>query len=204
MDYIESISAQPPEYLSQLERETYLKILSPQMISGNMLGRFLSCISKIKQPRLIVEIGMFTGYSALCLWEGLSKDGEMHTIEMNPEHVYLAKKYFKLAHADEQIKVHVGNAKTTIETLPDQIDLAFIDANKKENDTYYEALIPKMSKGGIILIDNILWSGKVIDERNLDETTILIRAFNKKVKNDNRVDIVQIPLRDGLTMAIKK
>ena len=191
------------DILKELERETNAKILMPRMVSGHLQGEFLSFISKLIQPKAILEIGTYTGYSAICLAQGLLNDGKLHTIDVNEELEDFAKKYFAKAGLENKIVMHVGKALDIIPTLNTDFDLIFIDADKSNNLNYYEMCINKMKSGGVILIDNVLWSGKVVEDK-LDKDSQTIDAFNKYVKNDIRVEKVMVPLRDGILMVRKK
>lgn len=201
--YCASHSSAPPVYLQQLERETHLKTLAPQMLSGPLQGRFLSLISKLMRPGRILEIGTFTGYSALCLAEGLTENGELHTIEANPELAWLIRKYVQASPFAQQIQLHIGQAQSVIPTLPGMFDLVFMDAGKLDYPIYYDLVIDRMSAGALLIADNVLWSGKVIDtEKDID--TRSLDAFNKRVLADERVETLLLPLRDGLMLARKK
>lgn len=201
--YCENHTSLPDPVLYELERETYLKIMSPQMISGRTQGRFLEFISNMLSPKAILEVGTFTGYAAICMARGLATDGVLHTIEVNPELKWIAQKYFAKANLESKIKYHNADARELIPTLDLQFDLIFIDAAKKENDLYYEMLLPKLSPKGYLMIDNVLWSGKVVrDEQDAD--TQLIMNFNQKVQKDERVKNIMLPLRDGLMLVRKK
>ena len=202
-DYCQRHSSPPSATLLALERETYLKTLAPQMLSGALQGRFLAMLSRIMQPQQILEVGTFTGYGAHCLAEGLPSTGHLHTIEGNPEIVYLIHKHLRAAELDEKVTVHQGDAKLIIPTLPGNFDLVFLDANKREYDHYFDALADRMNPGGIILADNVLWSGKVVSGEN-DQDTQILDAFNKKVLADDRFNNLILPLRDGLMMAQRK
>ena len=201
--YCEAHSTPPSEVLYQLERETYLKALSPQMISGRVQGKFLSFLSQMIKPKRILEVGTFTGYAAICLAQGLTKDGILHSIEINPELAYIIKKYIKEARLNEKIQLHIGDAKDIIPALNTTFDLVFIDAAKLENSDYFNLVINKVNPGGILLVDNVLWSGKVVHQEN-DKHTRVIDAFNKMIQNDERVENVLLPIRDGLMMIRKK
>lgn len=203
LDYCEQRSSPQSDILYQLERETHLKTLSPQMLSGHLQGRFLALLSKIKQPKAILEVGTFTGYAALCLAEGLAPGGVLHTIEINPEMEYLIRKYVEKAGLQEKIKLHIGDAAVVIPELEVSFDLAFIDAGKRYYEQHYELVMEKMNPGGVILADNVLWSGKVI-QQEFDEDTEGIRAFNERVQQDERVENVLLPVRDGIMVMIKK
>lgn len=201
--YAESMSTSEPDYLKDLERETYLKMLSPQMLSGHHLGRFLSIISTLVRPKTIVEIGTYTGYATLCLCEGLEPDGMIHTYEINHETEWLFKKYLARTPYDKNITQTIGDALDHIPQLDEGIDLSWIDADKKLNNQFYESILAKTRKGGLIMIDNTLWSGKVMDD-DKDETTQAIHDLNKKLSTDERVTTVLIPIRDGITLVSKR
>ncbi len=195
-------SQNEPELLQQLFLETWQKALVPRMISGHFQGRVLSMISKLIQPVSILEIGTYTGYSALCLAEGLQKSGTLHTIDHNEELVYIQQKYFKKSPYSKNIKSYIGNALELIQNMDVKFDLAFIDADKENYSKYFFAIIDKMNKGGVILSDNVLWSGKVAEEPNpKDIDTTSLQAYNKLLKNDERVETVLLPIRDGLTIS---
>lgn len=200
-DYVAAHSDAEPELLAELNRETHLKVLQPRMLSGHLQGRVLSLLSKLIRPKYILEVGTYTGYSALCLAEGLQPDGELHTLDVNEELVPIQQKYFRRSAFGKQIKAHIGNALEIIPKLDHRFDLAFIDADKPNYPNYFDLILPKMNKGGIILSDNVLWSGKVIEKLNkLDKSTAAILAYNKKLKEDKRVETVMLPIRDGLTV----
>lgn len=201
-DYCEKHTTPPSDYLKELERETYLKTLAPQMMSGYLQGRLLSWISKMHQPHQILEIGTFTGYAALCLAEGLPANGHLHTIEVNEELAYLVHKYIRKAQFEDKITLHVGDAKTIIPKLKPTFDLVFIDAGKADNAYYYELMLNLIPSGGIILIDNVLWSGKVVQKKQ-DTDTRNINAFNLYVHQDKRVENILLPIRDGLILVKK-
>ena len=202
--YCEAHTSPQPPLLHQLERETHLKTLAPQMLSGHLQGQFLGMLSKIQQPRAILEIGAFTGYAAICLAQGLPEGGTLHTIEANPELEYLIRKYISLAGLDEKIHLHIGDAREVIPALPGPFDLVFIDAGKQDYGHYYDLVIDKVSNGGLIIADNVLWSGKVVSgEREQDQDAAAIHQFNEKVQRDDRVENIMLPLRDGLLIARK-
>jgi len=187
--------------LSRLNRDTHVKLLRARMVSGPLQGKILEFISKIINPARILEIGTFTGYSALCLAKGLQPEGQLDTIEINDELETFAKKYFQLSAHYQQIKQHIGDATDIIPQLPYTYDLAFIDGNKRQYISDYELVLQKMIPGGVILADNVLWSGKVVElDEPDDDYTRGIMEFNKHVANDNRVEKVILPLRDGLTL----
>ena len=201
--YSESHTTPDSDLLKSLIRETHLKTLAPRMLSGHLQGRFLSLISHLMQPKRVLEIGTFTGYSALCLAEGLAEDGILYALEANDELEHLIQKHVNESIFKDKIKVKIGNALEIIPTLPDTFDLVFIDAGKRDYPTYYDLVIDKVRKGGVIIADNILWSGKVVDEKK-DLDTRIIDDFNKKIHTDERVENILLPLRDGLMMARKK
>ncbi len=191
--------------LQELNRETWVKVLMPRMLSGHLQGRVLSMISKLKQPKTILEIGTYTGYSALCLAEGLLPDGELHTIDVNEELESMILKYVAKSAYAEQIKTHIGEALHIIPTLNKTWDLVFIDADKENYANYYDLVFERVNAGGIIIADNVLWSGKVLKEADpKDEETKALQEFNKKVSSDNRVESLLLPIRDGLMVLRKK
>lgn len=191
-----------PELLSRLSRETHQKVLQPRMLSGHYQGRLLSMISKIARPKSILELGTYTGYSALCLAEGLQKDGVLHTIDINEELKDLQKKYFDLSNFKNQIHQHLGNALHVIPNLDINFDLVFIDADKPNYPEYLELIINKVNPGGIILTDNVLWSGKVVERiKEDDESTRALIKYNKLVAEDNRLETIMLPIRDGLSIS---
>ena len=200
--YVENHSSAEPELLQELSRETHLKILQPRMLSGHFQGRVLSILSKMISPKYILEIGTFTGYATLCLAEGLSSDGILHTIDVNEELAEIQDKYFEKSPFRSQIVQHIGHALDIIPTLPNGIDIVFIDADKKNYPNYFDAVITKMKKDGIILSDNVLWSGKILEEvKNNDKHTQILLEYNKKINTDPRVESVLLPIRDGLTIS---
>lgn len=201
-DYIEKHSENEPKLLAALNKETYQKILLPRMLSGHFQGRVLSMLSKLIRPTNILEIGTYTGYSALCLCEGMQENGSLHTIDIKEELVDFQRKHFDKSPWGNQITQHLGEAIAIIPTLDLKFDLVFIDADKENYLIYYEMIIPKMNRGGIILSDNVLWSGKVVEpiEQNDVSTKILV-AYNAHLKNDPRVETVLLPIRDGLTVS---
>jgi predicted O-methyltransferase YrrM len=200
--YIANHSEDEPELLQELTRETHLKVIQPRMITGHFQGRVLSMLSKIIHPKYILEIGTYTGYSALCLAEGLQKDGELHTIEVNEELHPMQRRYFDKSGHGSQIHQHIGDALDIIPSLPQTFDLVFIDAQKVNYDAYFEAVIQKTRPGSIILSDNVLWSGKVVEPlQKSDKATEALLAYNQKLKEDKRVETVLLPIRDGLTLS---
>ena len=205
-NYVVNHSEDEPELLQELTRETYQKILQPRMLSGHYQGRVLSIISKLVNPKYILEIGTYTGYSALCLAEGLKIGGELHTIDVNEELVDFQRKYFNMSIYGNQIHQHLGNALEIIPKLNKTFDLVFIDADKDNYSKYFELIIDKLNTGGIILSDNVLWSGKVLDTKfkKEDTSTPALIEYNKLLKEDPRVETVVLPIRDGLTISRKK
>ena len=203
-DYCRRHSTPPPATLRTLERETHLKTLAPQMLSGALQGRFLTLLSRLKRPRLVLEVGTFTGYGAHCLAEGLAPDGHLHTIEGNPEPAYLIRKHLAAAGLEDRVTLHLGDALAVIPTLPYPFDLVFLDANKREYAAYFDAVADRVAPGGLLLADNVLWSGKVLDPAIDDEDTRALDAFNKMVLADERFEVVLLPLRDGLMVARRK
>ncbi|MEP2936921.1 MAG: O-methyltransferase [Gilvibacter sp.] len=201
-DYVVAHSDQEPALLAQLSRETGQKILQPRMLSGHYQGRVLSMISKLIAPKMVLEIGTFTGYSALCLLEGLAKDGQLHTLEKNEELEDFARKYFDLSGRGDAIKQHIGDAREILPSLGQGFDLVFIDADKTNYTTYLELILPKMNPGGIILSDNVLWSGKVIQPlQENDADTKALLAYNTMLKEHKQLETVLLPIRDGLTIS---
>lgn len=203
--YIVSHSEKEPELLQQLTRETYQKILQPRMLSGHYQGRVLSIISKLLNPKNILEIGTYTGYSALCLAEGMQASGELHTIDVNEELVDFQRTYFDRSNYGSQIHQHLGNALDIIPKLDKTFDLVFIDADKVNYPNYFNIIIDKLNTGGIILSDNVLWSGKILDStfKKDDFSTPALIEYNKLLKDDKRVETVLLPIRDGLTISRK-
>lgn len=200
--YVVNHTQKEPPLLSRLSRETYQKVLQPRMLSGHFQGRLLSMISKIANPATILEIGTYTGYSALCLAEGLQEDGILHTIDINEELEDLQKKYFGQSIYKDKIFPHLGNALAVIPKLDLKFDLVFMDADKPNYPSYFDLIIEKMNPGGIILTDNVLWSGKVVEEiKEDDESTIALIKYNKMIAEDNRLETVMLPVRDGLSIS---
>lgn len=200
-NYATAHSQTEPELLQQLNRETWNKVLQPRMLSGHFQGRVLSMISKLVNPKNIIEIGTYTGYSALCLAEGIKKDGALHTIDINEELHDLQRKYFNKSGYGKQIIQHTGNALEIIPKPDLNFDLAFIDADKDNYSNYFELLLPKMNRGGVILSDNVLWSGKVIEPIKKDDIdTPALIAYNKLLNTHPAVETVLLPIRDGLTI----
>jgi len=200
--YVTNHSENEPELLAQLNRETHQKILQPRMLSGHFQGRVLSMLSKIIHPTNILEIGTYTGYATLCLAEGLAENGSIDTLDIEEELVDFQRKYFDKSPWGAQITQHLGDALEIIPTLSKKYDLVFIDADKENYVNYFYLIVPMMNKGGIILSDNVLWSGKVLEEvKPNDITTKIILEYNELLKNDERVETVLLPIRDGLTVS---
>lgn len=193
------------QLLHGLNRETHAKILHPRMISGHLQGKLLTLISKMIQPEVAVEVGTFTGYASICLARGLKPGGVLHTIEINDELIEFASKYFLKAGLSTKIQQHVGDAREILSKIRGPVDLVFIDGDKDQYLSYYNMIFPNMKPGGIILADNVLWSGKVLERTSEnDKYTKGIKEFNTFIKNDERVEKVIIPIRDGLTLIRKK
>lgn len=204
-DYILSHSDPEPEYLAKVNRATHLKVINPRMLSGHLQGRVLAMFCRMMQPKRILELGTFTGYSALCMAEALPADGILHTIECDDELESFILQNFAESEHGKKICLHIGDALVEIKNIDETFDLVFIDADKREYLAYYEAVLPKLRSGGFILADNTLWDGKVLKpvEPN-DAQTISIMSFNDFVAKDKRVEKVLLPLRDGLTIIRKK
>ncbi len=196
--YLERNCEPEPELLKQINRETHLKVLKPRMLSGHYQGRVLSMVSKLLAPRRILEIGTYTGYATLCLAEGLVESGEIHTIEVNPELEEMIRRNFSGSPLGARIRLHTGDARQIIPTLDETWDLVFIDADKAGNSTYYDLVFDRVRPGGLILVDNVLWSGKVLEQGKTDKDTSLIDQFNQKVAADPRAEKLILPIRDGV------
>lgn len=202
--YIQEFTSREDKVLSDLQRETHLKVLYPRMISGPVQGKFLEMVSAMVKPENILEVGTYTGYSAICFAKGLAEAGQLHTIELNPELCDFAAKYFKKAGLSDKIVQHIGNALDIIPTVNKKWDLVFLDADKENYLNYYNLVFDNVKKGGFILADNVLWDGKVLNpEVNKDKETKGIIEFNNFIKNDDRVENLLLPLRDGI-MILKK
>lgn len=199
-EYARLFSDSESDLLKELDRETHAMILQPRMLSGHLQGRFLSFISKILRPNFILEIGTYTGYSALCLAEGLRPEGKIITLDVNEELEKFTRSFFDRSEFALQINYRIADAKNEIPTIAGPFDLVFIDADKRNYALYFDLIIQKMNAGGIILVDNVLWSGKIIDEKAQDKSTQALRDFNQKCLEDPRVEKVLLPLRDGLLM----
>ena len=200
-DYLNKNSEKEPEILSQLSKETHQKILQPRMLSGHIQGRFLSFISKIKSPDKILEIGTYTGYSTICLAEGLSKNGKIDTIDKNEELIKIQNKYFEKSGYRNKIIQHTGDALDILKNLNEKYDIIFIDADKENYINYFNQVSNKLSKNGIIISDNVLWSGKVLDSKQKDEETSTLVEFNKIINQDKRFKSIILPIRDGISIS---
>ena len=200
-NYLNKNSEKEPEILSRLSKETYQKILQPRMLSGHIQGRFLSFISKIKSPDKILEIGTYTGYSTICLAEGLSKDGKIDTIDKNEELIKIQNKYFEESGYRNNIFQHTGNALDLLKNLNEKYDIIFIDADKENYINYFKKVSKKLSKNGIIISDNVLWSGKVLDSKQKDEETSTLVEFNRIINQDKRFNSIILPIRDGISIS---
>lgn len=197
-EYIVGHSQEEPPLLKELRKETHLKILQPHMISGIIQGRFLSMMSKLIQPKNILEIGTFTGYSALSLAEGLAPNGKLITIDKNPELQYLSDKYLQLS--DKNIEFISGDALDIIPTLEDSFDLVFLDADKDKYPEYLPLILDKTHSGSVILVDNVLWKEKILDPNSNDKKTKALREFNEKILANTQLEIVILPIRDGISV----
>jgi caffeoyl-CoA O-methyltransferase len=201
-NYLADNSQEEPKLLQELTRETHLKVIQPRMLTGHFQGRVLSLLSKLINPTNILEIGTYTGYSALCLAEGLRKNGQLHTIDVNAELEQIQRSYFDRSDYGPQIVQHVGNALDIIPKLDMTFDLIFIDAEKKQYIKYLETVLPKTKSGSVILSDNVLWSGKVVEPLDpRDLTTKILLDYNKKLSNHPLLETVLLPIRDGLTLS---
>lgn len=200
--YSEEHTSPESELLKQISRDTHAKVMMPRMLSGHVQGRFLSMISKFIQPKTILEIGTYTGYSAICLAEGLAPEGQLITIDVNEELETRVRSYFSQAGLTSKIDYHIGDAAKIIPALNQNFDLVFIDADKENYSLYYELVFEKVNPGGAILADNVLWSGKVTQSK-MDKDTHALIEFNKKIQADNRVENLLLPLRDGIMMIRK-
>lgn len=200
--YISQHSEAEPKLLEELTRETHLKVIQPRMITGHYQGRVLSMISHLVRPRTILEIGTYTGYSALCLAEGLEAGGSLHTIDVNEELQAMQRRYFDRSPYGKAIHQYHGDALEIIPKMELEFDLVFIDAEKKEYPAYLEAVLPKMRIGGLILSDNVLWSGKVVEEvPRTDKATHVLLDYNRMINEHPRLQTVLLPIRDGLTLS---
>lgn len=203
--YSEQFTGEESELLYDLNRQTHIKMLQPRMLSGHLQGRTLSMLSKMIQPSRILEIGTYTGYSALCLAEGLSENGKLITIDKNHELEDMVKEYFQKAGMEEVIELKIGDAVELIPWIDETFDIVFIDADKENYVNYYDLVFDKVRKGGFIIADNVLWSGKVLKpDIELDKDTIVLKQYNQMVLDDDRVENLLLPIRDGLMIAQKK
>lgn len=203
-NYARSFTTPESEVMQELNRDTFLNKLQPRMLSGHMQGAFLKMISQMIHPKSILEIGTYTGYSAIALASGLQEGGKLITLEFNEEHETMAKSYFEKAGIESKIEMHLGKAADIIPTLKKSFDLVFIDADKSNYSLYYDLIFDSVPVGGWIIADNVLWSGKVLEEDDgLDEDTLAIKQFNKKVNADDRVENMILPFRDGLLLIHK-
>ena len=200
--YCEAHTTTQDPVLYELERETHLKTLAPQMISGHLQGQLLTMLSQMIQPKTILEIGTFTGYATICLAKGLASNGTIHTIEANLELAYIINKYLAKANITDRVQLHLGDALQIIPNLPDQFDLVFIDAGKLDYEAFYDLAIDRVNPGGLIIADNVLWSGKVVFN-DKEKTTQVLKAFNQKIQLDERVTNILLPIRDGM-MVVRK
>ena len=202
-DYIDRFSGKQPAYLDELERETYQKTVLPQMISGKYQGRLLALFSKLTAPAQILEIGTFTGFSALCLAEGLQPGGRLHTIDINDEFIPLQNKYFEKSPYRSQIIQHIGNALELIPQFEQSFDLIFLDADKRHYPRYFELVLPRLKKGGLLIADNVLWYGKVAQPEITDPETSALRKYNEILADNPQMEVIVLPVRDGISVARK-
>ncbi len=201
MEYVINNSEDEPELLKELAKETYQKILQPRMLSGHPQGRILSLLSKIIRPKRILEIGTYTGYGTICLAEGLTDDGKIITIDKNEEIIDFQNKYFEKSGYREKIIQLNGEALDIIKTLNDKFDIVFLDADKENYIEYYKSISNKLVKGGILISDNVLWSGKVLEATSNDLETDILKRFNRLLKNDKKFETIIIPIRDGVSIS---
>ena len=203
MDYVDLYSQQEPLLLKELNKETNLKVLNPRMLSGSYQGRILSIISKILKPKMVLEIGTYTGYSALCIAEGLDIGGTIDTIDINEELQRIQNKFFDKSGFAKQINQHLGNALDIIPKINKTFDLVFLDADKENYIEYFNLIIDKVNSGGVIIADNVLWSGKVIKADTNDLVTNKLIEFNNLINKDKRIENIILPFRDGLSICRK-
>jgi len=201
--YCEEMSTKPDDVLRALERETNLKTMAPQMLTGHTQGILLQFLAQMIEPQTIVEIGTFTGYAAICMAKGLSEKGSLHTIEINPERQSIIKKYIIKANLENKVILHIGDAKDIIPTIPGVFDMVYVDAAKFDYQVYYDLVVDRLSAGGMIIVDNVLWGGKIV-RGHTDKDTKVLLEFNKMVKEDDRVENVVLPIRDGITLIRRK
>lgn len=203
--YVEKHTEAESDLLHELNRTTHLKVMYPRMLSGHLQGKTLEMFSLLLKPARVLEIGTYTGYSAICLSAGLRAGGHVDTIDINPETAALARAYAQKARLSEKIHFHTGNALDIIPTLPGSFDLVFIDADKSNYSAYFDLVIDRVPSGGLVIADNVLWSGKVLNpEKNKDKDSLALIDFNRKVQEDSRVMNVLLPVRDGLMVMVKK
>jgi caffeoyl-CoA O-methyltransferase len=200
--YLDRHTDPEPELLQFINRETHLKVTMPRMLSGHFQGRLLSMLSKLIRPLRILEIGTYTGYATLCLAEGLAENGIIHTIDINEELLERVAVFFEKSGLQHKIIQHTGNAVDIIPLIKESFDLVFIDADKKNNESYYDLVIDRLHSGGVIIVDNVLWSGKVLND-SPDKDTLTIQKFNEKITNDPRTEKLILPVRDGLFVVRK-
>lgn len=204
-DYCCDHTSNESALLAKLNRDTHVKILQPRMLSGHFQGRMLSMLSKMIRPERILEIGTYTGYSALCMAEGLTENGQLITIDVNAQLEDFVRDFFAQSDYDKQIDYKIGDAMQLIPTIAEQFDLVFIDADKQNYINYYNLIFDKVKPGGYILSDNVLWSGKVVKKTGkIDKDTQLLQTFNAMIQNDERVENILLPIRDGVMIARKK
>ena len=204
-NFITRLTEKEPQLLAELNHETWEKVLIPRMLSGHFQGRVISMLSHMISPKHILEIGTYTGYSAICFAEGLQKNGTIHTIDINEELESMVNKYIKKSNLKNTIINHIGDAINIIPTLKEEFDIVFIDADKSNYSNYYDLVFDKVKRGGYIIADNVLWSGKITQPKeNLDPDTLALVEYSEKINNDNRVQNVLFPIRDGLMIARKK
>ncbi|MFT4981836.1 MAG: caffeoyl-CoA O-methyltransferase [Bacteroidia bacterium] len=202
--YAEGFTREEGEILAELNRETYAKVMTPRMLSGHLQGQVLRMFSQMIKPNNILEVGTYTGYSALCMVDGLSEDGKLTTIDVNAELQDIIKKYIDKAGKQDSIDLRIGNALEIIPTLNQTFDLVFIDADKENYSNYFDLVFDKLNPGGYVIADNVLWSGKVLEnDADLDKDTVALKDYAKKIKADPRVENVMMPIRDGLLIAKK-
>jgi len=202
-EYAEKHTSPENEVLYQLNRETHLTTIMPQMIAGHLQGAFLRMMSMMVRPKNVLEIGTFTGYSAICLCAGLQDGGKVHTIDINEELVDIQQQYFEKSACQNKIQTYVGNAMEIVPTIGEQFDMVWIDADKVNYSNYYNMAFDKVRKGGYIMADNVLWSGSVVQPNTLSKGSIELDAYNKMVNNDPRVENILLPIRDGIMIAVK-
>ena len=202
-DYAESISGPVPEYLLRIERQTYLKTLAPQMMSGRLQGRMLAMLAKLVRPQRVLEIGTFTAYGTLCIAEGLPEDGELHTIEGDAERAHLARQHILQSPYHDRIRLYAGEAAEVLDDIEGNFDFIFLDGDKKGYPEYYRLLVERLSSGGLLIADNVLWDGKSADHQT-DPVAEKLREYNDRLLADPRMEVVVLPLRDGLSVARKR